>query len=229
MPLLEHPTSQPPKDKFPKSPDVPSEALAKEGFQQSHLANLEEEYQHTLTTYGSEARPKKERLLNDAFHTLSQIFTAHQDFPFSMREQAILKLKLARYLQREDSIDVNTLRDALLETPKFLKDATTKEIFDKAKELGLELCPPETGPELRLKDTEQSLYNGYCIAMESIIDRNGYPYVFDLVCHDSGLWLNGVWVGPESRLISAEKFVFRLPAQAGLSSPSHKATEGRGK
>jgi len=111
MSTLEHPVSQSSKDKYPKS---------SENFPQEQLAKIEEEYQRTLSTFNAETRREKERLLNDVFNTLSIRLTQHEGFSFSLHEQSILKLKLSRYLQREDLIDVNTLFDALIETPKFL-------------------------------------------------------------------------------------------------------------
>lgn len=113
MPTLEHSTPSSKENKPKKSP---------EEFQKEQIVRLEDEYQRTLSTFGSEIRPEKERLVNDVFTTLRTRLTQQQGFPFSLREQAILKLKLARYAQREDSIDLNTLFDALIETPKFLKD-----------------------------------------------------------------------------------------------------------
>jgi len=59
----------------------------------------------------------------------------------------------------------------------FPNGATTQEIYDKAKKLGIGLCPAEVGPHLRLK------YPGgewMLIAMKQITDRSGDPDVFDL-------------------------------------------------
>lgn len=108
---LDKPT-QSQKENDPKqSPDV----------QKQHLANLEDEYKRTLSTFGKSSRVEKERLVTDTFNTLVIRLKEQKSFLFSDREQATLKLKLARYFQREETIDTNTLFDALIESPNFIK------------------------------------------------------------------------------------------------------------
>ncbi|MDO8618944.1 MAG: hypothetical protein Q7R49_03275, partial [Candidatus Daviesbacteria bacterium] len=45
---------------------------------------------------------------------------------------------------------------------------TTDQVYAQAEELGLELCPPEVGPQLRLKDTDQPMGDYYWIGMKQI-------------------------------------------------------------
>lgn len=92
----------------------------------------------------------------------------------------------------------------------FPNGATTKEIYEKAEELGLELCPAETGPNLRLNYLDQPMGEWFRIAMKQISDADGYPYVFDLDHDDDGLWLNDIWASPVIRWDSSRKFVFRF-------------------
>jgi len=92
-----------------------------------------------------------------------------------------------------------------------LKDgATTDEIYQRAEELGLELCSAETGPNLRLSYKNQPLNDWFRIAMKQITGRVGDPRVFYLECRDSGLWLLARWVEPDPRWDSHYKFAFRL-------------------
>ena len=88
----------------------------------------------------------------------------------------------------------------------FPRGATTDEIYQKAQDLGLELCPAEVGPHLRLQ------YSGkewMLIAMKQITDRDGNPRVFRL-CSDSGkLVLNGP-AEPVIRWSDDDQFVFRF-------------------
>ncbi len=87
------------------------------------------------------------------------------------------------------------------------KNQTTDEIFAKAKELGLELCPPETGPQFRLQNPTQEYI---IIGMKQIADRYDYPSVFNLDSDSDGLWLNGIIARPGLRWNDDSKFVFRL-------------------
>lgn len=89
----------------------------------------------------------------------------------------------------------------------FSQGATTDEIYRKAKELGLELCPPETGPALRLATDDP---DWMLIAMEQITDRDGYPLVFCLYRDEAGLLLGGDDAEPEGGLSADGLFVFLL-------------------
>lgn len=85
--------------------------------------------------------------------------------------------------------------------------ATTNEIYSKAKELGLELCPAEVGAQLRL----QWLENDWIfIAMRQITYRDANPYMFYLYRDDGGLWLNVSIVKPSIKWYGDYEFVFRL-------------------
>ena len=87
----------------------------------------------------------------------------------------------------------------------FSQDATTDQIYTKAQELGLKLCPAEVGPLLRLS------YEGKdwkLIAMKQIIGRDGYPSVFNLGSGAVKLWLDGNSAYPVGRWSSDYQFVF---------------------
>ena len=75
----------------------------------------------------------------------------------------------------------------------FEKWARYEDICKKAKELGLELCPAEVGPQLRLQYKDQPMNQWLTVAMDAISDSGGYPKVFDVLRNDDGLWLTGRW------------------------------------
>jgi len=87
---------------------------------------------------------------------------------------------------------------------------TTDQLYERIENLGLELCPPETGPHQRLKDLNQPLGDWYRIGMKQIPDRNGNPIVFNLGRTDYGLWLNNRWAKPDNQWSHDDEFVFRL-------------------
>jgi hypothetical protein len=97
-----------------------------------------------------------------------------------------------------------------VESLGFPKGATTKEIFERAEELGLELCPAEVGPQYRLKNTNQPMNEWFSIGMKQIAGRDGDPYVFYLVRRDDGLWLDKRWAEPDGRWGPDHEFAFRL-------------------
>jgi hypothetical protein len=87
----------------------------------------------------------------------------------------------------------------------FPQGATTDQIYTKAQELGLKLCPAEVGPQLRL------VYEGKdwkLIAMKQVTDRGGRPDVFDLYSDDAWLFLGGSNANPDCRWHSDLRFVF---------------------
>ena len=92
----------------------------------------------------------------------------------------------------------------------FTSSATTDQIYKRAEELGLELCPPDTGPNYRLKYKDQPLSEWVRIGMKQITDSDGYPRVFNLGRNDGGLWLDDRWAGPDGAWDPGDEWCFRL-------------------
>ncbi|MFA6463797.1 MAG: hypothetical protein WCV55_02225 [Candidatus Paceibacterota bacterium] len=87
----------------------------------------------------------------------------------------------------------------------FPNGATTDEVYAKAEKLGLELCPPEVGPQLRLATSSP---DWMLIAMKQITDRDGSPRVFYLIRRDAKLVLNASYAESSSRWSGSRRFVF---------------------
>lgn len=68
----------------------------------------------------------------------------------------------------------------------FETDATTVQIFERAEALGLELCPPDTGPSYRLTYTDQPSNEILHIAMRPITDSDGNQIIYSLSYNLSG-------------------------------------------
>lgn len=91
----------------------------------------------------------------------------------------------------------------------FKNGATYKGICAKAKELGLELCPNEVGPQLRLQYKDQPKGECLRIAMKPITDSDGNLSIFN-VGHGVALWLDGINGDSDDFWIASNRFVFRL-------------------
>ena len=92
----------------------------------------------------------------------------------------------------------------------FKASATTDQIFERAQALGLELCPPDTGPNYRLKYKDQPLGEYVSIGMKQITDSGGNPSGFNLSRDDGGLWLDDDWAKPSNTWNPGSEFVFRF-------------------
>lgn len=112
-------------------------------------------------------------------------------------------------LKSREAVDLVQLKVSDL---GFTSTPTTDQIYQKAESLGLGLCPPEVGPELRLKYKKQSLNEWLYIGMKQIAApaSGGDPSVFGLDRDGDGAWLDGVWAGPDNHWALDDRFVFRL-------------------
>ena len=91
---------------------------------------------------------------------------------------------------------------------------TRNQLYAKAHKFGLDLCPAELGPHLRLKDKNQPLGEFYHIGMKPIADRFGLRGVFDLRHDDvAGLRLDFYVGSPGYHYFPREEFVFALQKQ----------------
>jgi len=90
----------------------------------------------------------------------------------------------------------------------FKDGATREQIYARAKELGLDLCPAEVGPQLRLQYKDQPNGELLVIAMEPITDSDGDLDLFDVRRDDSDLWLSGYDASPGHVWDADFRFVF---------------------
>jgi len=89
---------------------------------------------------------------------------------------------------KEQDVDLVVISVADLGFPN---GATRKVIYQKAQELGLQLCPPEVGPQLRLQYLDQPMGEWLLIAMAPITDSGDGLGVFSVARGVDGLWLVG--------------------------------------
>lgn len=90
----------------------------------------------------------------------------------------------------------------------FPKGATRADIYKRAAEFGLEPCPAEVGPALRLQYLDQPKGEWLRIAMEPIVVSLGGPYIFRVERDDSGLWLHFGYDNPDGVWGAGSQWVF---------------------
>ncbi len=78
------------------------------------------------------------------------------------------------------------------------------------RQLGLELCPPDVGPNLRLDYTDQPQGERLCIAMKPILASDGEPRIFVVEHTAEGLSLNAARARQDDRWSPDDLFVFCL-------------------
>jgi hypothetical protein len=110
---------------------------------------------------------------------------------------------------------------ALLSVAELGVEANTvsrAEVYRRAKQVGLELCPAEVGPQLRFDYRSQPVGEVLDIAMEPIATYSGALTVLALVNFGSGLALIGGDGRSESMVPRTRRFVFALPGKELLEA-----------
>ncbi len=106
--------------------------------------------------------------------------------------------------------DIQTVRLTLQDLGFDRGTPTTDQIFKRAGELGLELCPAELGVHRRLKDLNQPEGDEYYIGMDPIDGSEDFPSVFYLNRDGGGLELGERWARPGSSWHLDDEFIFSL-------------------
>lgn len=92
-------------------------------------------------------------------------------------------------IKQKENIDIVSFS---VEQLGFPNGARLQEVYDKAKEFGLELCPPQVGPELRLNYKNQPYDEDLTIATEPFVGINYFPLLFGVHRSNSGSWISDI-------------------------------------
>lgn len=87
---------------------------------------------------------------------------------------------------------------------------TTDQLYTRAQELGLELCPAEIGPHLRIAYKDQPMDEWLHIGMKQIADSDGSPNVFYLERDGREMLVGGALMEPGDTLDPRHEFVFSI-------------------
>jgi len=93
----------------------------------------------------------------------------------------------------------------------FKDGAEYGKICSRIKDLGLELCPAEVGPQLRLQYKDQPKREWIFVGMEPITDSDGGLGLFDVERDDDDLWLCSDDGDSDEFWCDDSRFVFLLP------------------
>ena len=94
----------------------------------------------------------------------------------------------------------------------FDKGLPRADLYNKATTLGLEMCPLEVGPQLRIQYKNQPKLESLQIGMDPEIDSVGHKSEFRVVHGADGyLWLVGDHKHPNDHWGAKEYFVFVKP------------------
>ena len=148
--------------------------------------------------------------LGTGLKSVDDFYKALKDgkFRFSDWASDILKKPAFKVADEETEIDLVKVTVAEL---GFKDGARRDQIGKRAEELGLELCPAEVGPQLRLQYPDQPNGEWISVAIKPILDSDGRPRVFYVVCDDFGLRLDSRWRYPDYVWNAGHQWVFCRP------------------
>jgi len=97
-------------------------------------------------------------------------------------------------------------------------ESSLSDVYERARQVGLELCPAEVGPQLRLDYHNQPLGEALDIAMEPVATYSGDLTILTLVNWGTGLILIGRDGRSESKVNRISRFVFAVPTNERLEA-----------
>lgn len=117
---------------------------------------------------------------------------------------------LNKFTPNDSNLEVD-LVNVLVANLGLKNSATLRDIYKRARELGLQLCPAEIGPQLRLQYQNQPNDEWLRIGMEPIADSDGYSRIF-LVGHGGDdLGLDTLSFNPKCVWSHDGRWVFVVP------------------
>ena len=192
------------------------------------IAHVPGEINKKTKAYVGQLEPGIFRKLPD---TLDHVYTSFPEGKIR-REQIEIGGKTAKQLEKEiedAGMRINSYAKSMMENEDFKTSktkeiadlirltvsdlgfkgvATTDQVYKRAEELGLELCPAEVGPHYRLQNTDQPMDEWVTIGMKQIAVSDGNPSVFGVGRNDGGTWLSYHWAFPARVWNPGNRFVF---------------------
>ncbi len=114
---------------------------------------------------------------------------------------------LAKIKATKQSQSIQTVRLSVKDLG-FSSATRYDKICERARELGLDLAPAETGPALRLLMKNQAMNDWFLVGMEALTNRDGYPDLFSLERYVGGSWLEASRGYPDRQWNPDNEFAF---------------------
>ena len=168
---------------------------------------LPENLEHVYTSF-PEKKIRRENV-EIGGKSAEQLISEMEAVGINIADNAKSMLKNREFVPGKNPVEATLIRLTVAELG-FKSGATTDQIYERAQILGLELCPPDTGPNYRLKYRNQPLKEWIYMGMKQITGSGGRPSVFGLGRYGGSLWLDDAGAGPGSGWEPAFEFVFRL-------------------
>ena len=150
--------------------------------------------------------------LGTGFKTADEFRRALRDGGFRISGWASDILGNPAFKVASEETEVDLIKVTVAELG-FKESVRRDQIYERAKEFGLELCPAEVGPQLRLRYKDQPNGEWILVAMEPIFASGGNPRLFPVGRNDSGLWLSGLWSPPARFWPADRRWVFCRPCK----------------
>jgi len=147
------------------------------------------------------------RLGTNGLKTADDFRKSLKDNGFSIGDHANDILGKPAFTVAAEEIELDLVVASVAEIG-FKDGATREQIYARAKEHGLDLCPAEVGPQLRLQYKDQPNGEWLIVAMEPIAGSVGYLQLFYVERDDSALWLYSFSDRPVHVWGSDARFVF---------------------
>ncbi|OHA69269.1 MAG: hypothetical protein A3J57_01810 [Candidatus Wildermuthbacteria bacterium RIFCSPHIGHO2_02_FULL_49_12b] len=141
----------------------------------------------------------------------------HRALDFDARRIRILQDVLVSFNTVSFAVTVVEVELVVLTTTErgFKVVPRYEDIWRRALEWGLELCPAEVGPQLRLQYLDQPRDDRLRIAMNPVVvagSRRDEEWVYEMGCDkDSILWLDGIHPDARSYDALSRRWVFVQP------------------
>lgn len=144
------------------------------------------------------------------FRNATDFYLAFQKRRIKIRDWAREILEHKEFVPLAEKKELDLVNVATFELG-FTKGASTKEIYEKAKALGLELCPIEVGPQLVLQ--YKGRYNGewVIIATTPVLLPDGKKEILSIKCEEGETVLCAHGGDPESWWNPEQQWAFVLP------------------